>query len=302
MRILSLLLLLSCVIINSITGQSFSSDCLNPVRICSNNAFTVATLPANPELISNSAENKNVCFPEKPFSETNSIWLSWKVFKSGTLTFTILPEQPDDDVDFILYRVNQDNLTCNDYEIVRCMRAGPILGNENEVEKNYCTNSTGLLAGAGESRLPVGCSETNENFLSEVLVEEGERYILLINNYLSSDGFTLKFGDDFLPDPSYGGCLNIADLNNTSSQSIWLSNIFPNPATDKINFDISCMESGSCVAQVVAMNGRIEEEYVFELSKGLEKYSVAVENLPDGIYFLRILTESGVVIKSFYKS
>ena len=61
-------------------------------------------------------------------SESSSTWYKWIAATSGSLTFTLTPENPEDDLDFALYELPDGLDDCNDKVLLRCMASGEILG------------------------------------------------------------------------------------------------------------------------------------------------------------------------------
>ncbi|RBB43513.1 hypothetical protein DQW51_30460, partial [Escherichia coli O111:H-] len=61
--------------------------------------------------------------------EKHSAWLRCKIKTAGSVAFDIIPEQSDDDLDFIVYRLPKSAFERK--EELRCMAAGENIGDLN---------------------------------------------------------------------------------------------------------------------------------------------------------------------------
>lgn len=158
-------------------AQLTNQDCLNAIPVCQNtyvqpNSYVGKgsdTLEINP-LIS--------CLNA---GERNDVWYTFTVSVSGTLSFTLFPNNPNNDYDFALYNIT--NATCND------IRSNPGL----EVACNF----SGLVAGCGgitgaNGNLAAPCGAMNDN---TVAVTAGQTYVLNVSNYsqTAQNGYALDF-------------------------------------------------------------------------------------------------------------
>lgn len=125
-------------------------------------------------------------------AEENSTWIKFKIEKSGSLTFTISPQKADDDIDFVVYKLpeNEDFSQAN---IVRCMAAGDSGAN---ALTSSCMGETGLRDGEKDTSEDAGCSDPGDNtWLAPLRVVSGEKYVILISNVSSrGPGFNIRFG------------------------------------------------------------------------------------------------------------
>lgn len=128
-------------------------------------------------------------------AETNSTWIRFGIAGPGTLRFTIIPDEPWDDYDFVLYRIPPGG-RCKDKEIVRCMAAGDKPSNE----KSPCLGRTGLRDKEKDTSADAGCSDRGDNnWLKPVDVKAEEEYVLLASNITQPYvGFVLRFYGDFV--------------------------------------------------------------------------------------------------------
>lgn len=157
------------------------SDCGSAVVLCDKSSFTVQSVSG----AGNDASEMN----NSPcgLSETNSSWYVWTVDQPGTLTFTLSPTNPGDDLDFVVYELPNGN--CNQKNSVRCMAAGDF------TTPSPCMGPTGLAPGNNDINENPGCSQGQNNFLAPLTVTTGQVFALVINNYTSSgNGFQISWG------------------------------------------------------------------------------------------------------------
>ncbi len=165
-----------------------SSDCSSAVVLCDKSSFTVpSVLGAG----NNKVEiTSGTCLQE----ESSSAWYKWTCANSGTLSFTLRPVNPADDLDFAVFLLPNGVNDCTSKIPLRCMAAG-----EN-VEQPYafwakCTGSTGLRSTSSDLVEERGCDEASDNFLAPILMEAGKSYVLIVNNYHNTgNGFSIEFG------------------------------------------------------------------------------------------------------------
>lgn len=169
-------------------AQDHFSDCEGAIILCEKADLVVK------KFFGTGQEISEVGFSScsERLKEQNSIWLKWQVEKSGLIEFTITPLKSDDDIDFILYRLDDLILNCTKKSEVRCMASGGNIGGLNDRE-TQCLGRTGLMRTASDIRESEGCNIGHDNYLSAIDVEQGQNYILYINNYTSNNGFKLEW-------------------------------------------------------------------------------------------------------------
>ncbi len=69
--------------------------------------------------------------------------------------------------------------------------------------------------------------------------------------------------------------------------------LFPNPASDQVNVDLTTTASGPATLRIVDLRGRTLLQQKMELSAGNQRLGVPVGNLPAGAYLLRIDGQQG---------
>jgi len=176
----------SVCINNYFSPPKEGSDCDKANLLCSKNSFIVNNVVGFgfvQELVGVSCFGSSI--------ESNSIWFKWKCKTPGDLSFTLNPLNADDDIDFVVYKVNGDEKSC-DLEQVRCMAAGVIPSQCNT--NNNCCGPTGLQIGEVDTEESAGCGPTKNNFLKPLDMLAGETYALIINNYTSmNEAFEISF-------------------------------------------------------------------------------------------------------------
>ena len=170
--------------------RSPESDCVQAVVLCDKTSFVVDNLQGigdDPNEVTES------CLDQ----EFASAWYTWTARTSGTLTFTITPNNPDnseEDLDFAVYRLPSGLGNCNDKELIRCMASGETQG-QSSAQNEPCFGATGLRNGDPDLFELPGCAPGDNNFLSPLDMIAGESYALVVNNYSQSGyGFNIVFG------------------------------------------------------------------------------------------------------------
>lgn len=174
------------------------SDCRNAVVLCDKSPFVVNTLEGNGN-DKNELES-NICIG----GEFASAWYKWTCEMSGSLTFTLtpnnnIPNQVTDDIDFALYELPNGIDDCSNKVLLRCEGAGAntdAFGNPAPLSQWVrCNGPTGLKEGENDTTEPAGCVGSNNNFVRPLDMVAGKSYVLIINNFSRSGlGFGIEFG------------------------------------------------------------------------------------------------------------
>ena len=165
-----------------------SSDCSTAVVLCDKSSFTVPS-------ITGAGLNRleippDICLQE----ETSSAWYKWTCDKPGTLTFTLQPVNPSDDIDFAVFYLPNGVEDCSEKIPVRCMASGESVSLSFE-KWQRCTGATGLSSRSYDLMEPPGCEEFDDNFVAALRMNPGESYALLVNNFHNTgNGFSIQFG------------------------------------------------------------------------------------------------------------
>ena len=165
-------------------------DCNTNSFLCNKKSITQASLNgsgAYPD------EGKGTCMDVSAYgqnSENNSAWYTFKIAQSGILTFTIDPDNNEDDIDFALFILPDG--TCQNRQLVRCSASHCFIS-QNVI------GPTGLNMTSTDTWEGPGCISGQDNWVKYVNVNAGETYALLINNWSENNvgqgnGFTLSFG------------------------------------------------------------------------------------------------------------
>ncbi len=181
------------------------SDCAKAVILCDKSPFVVDTILGigiqDPGV-------SNTCV----MAELSSVWYTWTAETSGTLTFTLTPNnyQPgfeSDDIDFVVYELPGGLDDCSNKMELRCMAAG---ANNNEVFSSWqrCNGPTGLQAGNTDTSEDAGCTQSDDDsWLAPLEMVAGKSYALLVNNFSQTGlGFSIEWGGTgtFLgPEPAF---------------------------------------------------------------------------------------------------
>ncbi|HTB30761.1 MAG TPA: hypothetical protein VK808_01975, partial [Bacteroidia bacterium] len=118
------------------------------------------------------------------------VWFSFIVPYDTILTFQIVPQNPTDDFDFILFKADRGDFCQKEKQ----RKVKPIRSNFAKPTE-YSKGVSGLSAKGTEAFIPPGF---NSPYSSPVTVKKGEWYYLVVDNYISNKGgFTLKLPFQF---------------------------------------------------------------------------------------------------------
>lgn len=164
-----------------------SSDCVTGVILCDKSPFSVQRLVGQG---TQPNEVAGTCIQE----EFSSAWYKWTTDKPGSLTFTLTPNNPSDDLDFVVYELPNGIDDCNNKRWVRCMASGEN-GGAPLSQWIRCYGPTGLKEGQTDILESPGCQTGDDNFLAPLQMEVGKSYALIVNNFSNSgSGFSISFG------------------------------------------------------------------------------------------------------------
>jgi len=268
-------------------AQSFN-DCKNPFPICELKTYHFGFLNGFGEIQESFGDTK--CFERQHVSETNSVWLSMDVAKAGVLTFSIVPLEDGDDLDFVLYRSTDG---CNSLQEVRCMASGLNIGSGKRSDN--CLGETGLRLASVDEFESQGCKYNDDNFLKFLSTDSNEEYFLLVNNYNSTNGFSITFeGNTVLKESEKCNFIQ-------TKEDLVITNIFPNPAQNQLSIEFVSQEETDYKLSVLDIQGR----KVFgtnHLAKiGLNHKFLNLEEYASGTYLLLLESDSFTTIKQFIK-
>lgn len=204
-----------------------SSDCSDAVLLCDKSPFSVQS-------VLGAGEDTNEIDPMSCIQdEISSVWYKWICDQPGTLSFTLTPNKPSDDLDFAVFELPGGPDDCNNKVMLRCMASGENVG---EPFENWepCTGPTGLSLTSTDLEEFPGCQPGNDNFVAALNMEAGKTYALIVNNFSNSgSGFSITWGGtgtfkgplaDFEIEPSEGvACeedLLLVDVSSSQLGSI----------------------------------------------------------------------------------
>ncbi len=151
-------------------------DCVTRAFLCDKSSFTIPSITgvgSNPNEFGN-----NACLGP----ETNSTWFAWTCGEAGSLTFTIVPTNATDDIDFIIYELPNGLNDCSVKNEIRCMASS-------------CIGPTGLNTSSNDNNEAPGCGGGDDNFIAALNMQVGVSYALAINNFSSTgNGFSIDWG------------------------------------------------------------------------------------------------------------
>ena len=142
----------------------------------------------------------------------------------------------------------------------------------------------------------------DDNFESTVGIGEYFQIIATKNNviafYAAFDGEDTEIYYNILP---FGQATKISESQPITDQ-ISITNIFPNPATDFITYEINIKKDTEFDYKIYNLKGELiltgkEQQY----KTGTNKNTININNLPEGTYYLCFDTEWGVFVKKFIK-
>ncbi|WP_139420739.1 T9SS type B sorting domain-containing protein [Chryseobacterium mulctrae] len=162
------ILLISLLIISQMIFAQSSSDCGGTVQVCGNTPISFT--PTGPGDV---LEDLGGCLTD---DENYSVWYTFTIATSGTLTFTITPNVLSNDYDWGVYG---PNVSCSSLgDPIRCNFSGT-----SGVTGLNFTNTNTTADGLGSP------------FCSFMNVVAGQTYYLVVDNYSSvANGFVLTWG------------------------------------------------------------------------------------------------------------
>ncbi len=168
-------------------------DCISAAVLCDKSSFSVEFLLGGGNDITELADAS--CLQNcGGTDESSSAWYKWTCDQAGTLTFTLTPNSPQDDLDFVLYELPNGIDDCNGKEELRCMASGENVG-EALAGWVACTGSTGIGVGNEDTGEGCGCAAGDNNFVAPINMEAGKSYALIVSNFSDSgSGFSINWG------------------------------------------------------------------------------------------------------------
>lgn len=265
-------------------------DCKNAFPICELKTYHFGQMQGGGTV--SESPTKSACFDQN-FKETNSFWLKWKADNAGTLTFVINPNQDEDDFDFILFKRSKND--CNALEEVRCMAAGESIGDEDAQLNERCKGRTGLSFSSVDEFESQGCKFSSDNFLKMLHVEKGEEYVLLVNNYVSQQGYSITFEGN-TAFQKYNDC-EILSIN----EPLMIVNLYPNPAINSVNIEFLAQKDENMEVDIMDITGKNYHHFDILPEIGKNKNTFLLTEMAQGSYLLRIRQGKFTTVRQFIK-
>lgn len=152
--------------------SSDNTDCITATRICSDEQFGGNSSGFGIQELNST---NNGCITD---FEKQSSWYKFQVSSGGTLQMTITPQGSNEDYDFAIWATDQSFTCPTSSTPVRC---------------SYSTvnGPTGMNASSTDNSE----DQNGDSFVSEMNVNTGDSYYLLINNFLSTTNpFNVTWG------------------------------------------------------------------------------------------------------------
>ncbi|HET6227213.1 MAG TPA: OmpA family protein [Bacteroidia bacterium] len=162
-----------------------NADCASPILV----RDTIVFSPHTPKGFGNDLEIHDN--PEDDLmyfeNEHNTIWYKFSAWETGQLTFDIIPVDPNDDYDFMLYKWTGGDFRSN----IMNKKVTPLRTCISRNDKKL-KGRTGLLL--DESLPPYVHSGVGDSYVKYMNVQKGETFYLLVDNvYNNGNGHTIHF-------------------------------------------------------------------------------------------------------------
>lgn len=161
-----------------------TNDCINPFNIKENYLYNTISPKGPGEKIDISNQNYNYKFLFE--KEHNTIWYKFTAPESGRISFTISPDNLNDDYDFAVFEI-RDSAIC---ELILKNTEKPIRScisrNNTEIK-----SITGLNDSAIVTHIAMG---PGDSFVKAIEAKSGQEFMLVVDNvYSNGYGHKIKF-------------------------------------------------------------------------------------------------------------
>ncbi len=211
--------------------------------------------------------------------EYDSFWFKMSCVESGTLAFTITPNNPNEDIDFIVFESTGD---CDKKAIIRCMGAGGIIAT------SPCMGPTGLRLESLDTEESAGCDPSKDNFVKILSMEVGKTYSVFVNTFTSSNAtYDITFSGTAVLSPPLSN--DEIDDSNFS--------IFPSvSALPAFNISTKNMNLDNVQLEVFSLEGKhIVTEKIFNENQRIE----LPNSVSNGIFMIKITADKQIFYKKF---
>lgn len=300
---------------HSLLAQTFNgnNDIPNAINLCYDassvpnkftqfgNSFTVIALNGVGTI------PNEIFFGTSNIKETHSAWYTFQIAKAGSLKMEIKPlmDYPYDDIDFILEQFNVD---ANAWQKTRISVNGPNINRTPTV--SYCNGvNSGLKDLESPSPELDGCNPTNivnsDGYVLTVNALVGAKYRLFVNNWYTNNGFLVNFVGSTC---NFTTCSLIntkisSNGNNKNPNEISNSELFiaPNPTNAIFTATYEQTEKENAIFELYDYSGRLLEIQKSDEEQYRHTISFDLNNKPNGLYYLKVKTQSNQISKPIIK-
>ncbi len=165
----------------------FGQDCSNAIDLIENMHYVESLNGYGQQLefFGNARTDKNYIE-----SEHNTIWYRFVVRRDCELEFEIIPNNPGDDYDFMLFKYEDDQNFCQDIISKRNLPVRTNISRNNYRQQGR----TGLRVDAKETHYAEG---TGSNFSKSLSAKKGDKFVLVLDNVTGKGGCKLELKNCF---------------------------------------------------------------------------------------------------------
>ncbi|MGP8214023.1 MAG: OmpA family protein [Bacteroidia bacterium] len=116
--------------------------------------------------------------------EHNITWITFEIPNDTILTFDLIPQKPKDDIDFLLFRDDDDFINVFSKKIEQ-HKILPLRSNLAKPDSLSPRGMTGLSLTAADTIVPVG---NGPSYSKALKVKKGDRYYLVVDNFTEARG------------------------------------------------------------------------------------------------------------------
>ncbi len=184
-----------------------ATDCNNAIEISTISKFGPTNAPKELKI-----KSKNNPFERSQYP----VWYKFNIVKDGVLLFDIIPIDPNDNYDFLLYKISNKNY-CQE------IKNGTI----EVIRSNFARTDLALLGKTGLS-----ITGKPECYSKGIDVKKAEQYILVLNNMYKGKGHTLvfKYLENFIVK---GKLSNFSNSEMLKAEVFW-TNLRTNETTSSV--------------------------------------------------------------------
>jgi hypothetical protein len=93
-----------------------------------------------------------------------------------------------------------------------------------------------------------------------------------------------------------------SNINTTTIETVaWEVELYPNPASRVINLQLNTPEALHGQVSILALTGQVVQQQVLDQAAGNSQLQLSIEELPAGVYFVRLATETQQQTLKFIK-